>query len=79
MARMEDLEKDRGWKEDLEPYSFTEDETLAFQEVTDLLREYSYKNKAHSDDVTYYQRELRLIFRSLPFAGGYVHGSWPNQ
>ncbi|TMO66712.1 hypothetical protein CWC18_02760 [Pseudoalteromonas aurantia] len=70
LARMEDLEKDREWKEDLEPYSFTEDETLAFQEVTDLLQEYSYKNKDQSDYVTYYQREWRLTFRSLPFAGG---------
>ena len=70
LAKMEDLEKDREWKEDLESYSFTEDETIAFQEVTDFLQEYSHKNKDHSDYVTYYQREWRLTFRSLPFAGG---------
>ena len=70
LARMENLEKDREWKEDLETYNFTEDETLALQEVTDFLQEYSYKNSDYSDYVTYYQREWRLTFRSLPFAGG---------
>jgi hypothetical protein len=70
LERMEDLEKDREWKEDVEPYNFTEDETVAFQEVTDFLQEYSYKNQDHSEYVTYYQREWRLTFRSLPFAGG---------
>ncbi len=70
LAKMEDLEKDRECKADFEPYSFTEDETVAFQEVTDFLQEYSYKNKDDSDYVTYYQREWRLTFRSLPFAGG---------
>ncbi|MCB1782331.1 MAG: hypothetical protein KDJ34_20020 [Candidatus Competibacteraceae bacterium] len=69
LARMEDLEKDREWKQDIEPYLFTEDETVAFQEVTDFLQEYSYKNNDLSDYVTYYQREWRLTFRSLPFAG----------
>lgn len=70
LARMEDLEKDREWKEEVEPYNFTEEETLSFQEVTDFLQEYSYKNNDYSDYVTYYQREWRLTFRSLPFAGG---------
>jgi hypothetical protein len=70
LARMEDLEKDREWKQDVESYPFTEDETVAFQEVTDFLQEYSYKNNDLSDYVTYYQREWRLTFRSLPFAGG---------
>lgn len=70
LARMEDLEKDREWKDPVEPFSFTEDETVAFQEVTDFLQEYSYKNNDSCDYVTYYQREWRLTFRSLPFAGG---------
>lgn len=70
LNRMEDLEKDREWKEEVEPYNFTEDETVAFQEVTDLLQEYSYKGQDHSEYVTYYQREWRLTFRSLPFACG---------
>lgn len=69
LARMEDLEKDREWKKELEPYSFNADETIAFQEVTDFLQEYSYGNNDNSDYVTYYQREWRLTFRSLPFAG----------
>lgn len=70
LERMEDLEKDREWKEETDPYNFTEDETVAFQEVTDFLQEYSYKNQDDSEYVTYYQREWRLTFRSLPFAGG---------
>jgi hypothetical protein len=70
LARMEDLEKDRECKEESESYNFTEDETVAFQEVTDFLQEYSYKDNDYSDYVTYYQREWRLTFRSLLFAGG---------
>lgn len=70
LERMEDLERDREWKGEVEPYNFTEDETLAFQEVTDFLQEYSYKCQDLSGYVTYYQREWRLTFRSLPFAGG---------
>lgn len=70
LARMEDLEQDREWKEAFETYSFTEDETVALQEVTDFLQEYSYRNEDDSEYVTYYQREWRLTFRSLPFAGG---------
>lgn len=70
LERMEDLEKDREWKDEVEPYNFTENETVAFQEVTDFLQEYSYKSQDPSGYVTYYQREWRLTFRSLPFAGG---------
>lgn len=69
LYRMEDLEKDREWKENHEPYHFTEDETVALQEVTDFLQEYSYKNQDDLCYVTYYQREWRLTFRSLLFAG----------
>jgi len=70
LERMEDKEKDREWREDVEAYDFTEDETVAFQEVTDFLQEYSYKNQTCSEYVTYYQREWRLTFRALPFASG---------
>jgi hypothetical protein len=70
LARMEDLEKDREWRSEVDLYSFTEDETVAMQEVTDFLQEYSYKYKDDGDYVTYYQREWRLTFRSLPFSGG---------
>jgi hypothetical protein len=70
LAQMEDQEKDREWKEEVEPYNFSEDETVALQEVTDYLQEYSYKSQDFSEYVTYYQREWRLTFRSLPFAGG---------
>lgn len=70
LARMKDFEKDREWKEDLEPYQFSEDETIALMEVLELLQEYSYKNQDGSDYVNYYQREWRLTFNILPFAGG---------
>lgn len=69
LERMKDLEKDRQWREEFEQYFFTEDETVALLEVTEFLQEYSYKNSDLSDYVTYYQREWRLAFRSLPFAG----------
>lgn len=70
LARMEDLEKDREWREEENQYPFSTDETLAFQEITDFLQEYSYKNNDFADYTTYYQREWRLTFRSLPFSGG---------
>lgn len=69
LERMKDLEKDREWRQELEPYQFTEDETVAMLEVMGLLQEYSYKNADGTDYVTYYQREWRLTFNVLPFAG----------
>ncbi len=67
---MKDLEKDREWRSELEPYSFSEDELVALLEVLGLLQEYSYKNQDGSDYLTYYQREWRLTFDILPFASG---------
>jgi catechol 2,3-dioxygenase-like lactoylglutathione lyase family enzyme len=66
---MKDLEKDRVWRGSVEPYRFTEDETVALLEVTDFHQEYSYKNDDNTPYVTYYQREWRLPFSILPFAG----------
>ncbi|MBD3160229.1 MAG: hypothetical protein GF309_15735 [Candidatus Lokiarchaeota archaeon] len=54
LLRMYDLGKDREWKQDLDLYPFTEDETGALQKVTDFPQEYLYKNNAFSDCVTYY-------------------------
>ncbi|NKF24801.1 abortive infection system antitoxin AbiGi family protein [Solimonas marina] len=70
LERMKDLEKDREWRQDIEPYRFSEDETVAMMEVLGLLQEYSYKNNDGTDYVTYYQREWRLTFDVLPFAEG---------
>ena len=70
LKRMKDLEKDREWRAEMEPYTFTEDETVALREVTEFLQEYSYKNRDEEDYVTYHQREWRVAFSSLPFAGG---------
>jgi len=70
LSKMIDLEKDREWKQEEEPYFFNEDETVAFQEMLEFLQEYSYENQDQLDYVTYYQREWRIAFKSLPFAGG---------
>ncbi len=70
LHRMKDLEKDREWREEGEAYRFTEEETLSLLEVTEFLQEYSYQNRDDIDYVTYYQREWRLAFNSLPFASG---------
>ncbi len=70
LARMKDLEKDREWLEKVEPYRFTEEETVSLLEVMEYLQEYSYKNVDAADYVTYHQREWRLAFSSLPFASG---------
>ncbi len=71
LERMKDLEKDREWKEDpdIEPYQFTEDETIALMEIMELLQEYSHRKEDGIDYITYYQREWRLTFKVLPFAG----------
>lgn len=68
--RMLDLEKDREWKDAIEPYIFTEDQTLALKEVSELLQEYSHRNEDTKEYATYYQREWRLTFNSLDFSGG---------
>jgi hypothetical protein len=71
LERMKDLEKDREFRqEEREQFSFSEDETAALLEVADFLQEYSYKNNDNVDYVSYYQREWRLTFNTLPFAGG---------
>lgn len=67
LSRMKDLEKDREWKEELEPYRFNQDETLALLRVMEFLQEYLHKGQ--SEHITYYQREWRLAVNSLPFEG----------
>lgn len=70
LERMKDLEKDREWRSEVEPFNFSVDETIALIEVLGLLQEYSYKNDDGTDYVTYFQREWRLTFEVLPFADG---------
>lgn len=70
LAKMRDMEKDRELKSALEPYYFTEDETVAFIGILGFLQEYSYKNSDTASDLTYYQREWRLTFNILPFRSG---------
>ena len=70
LERMKELEKDREWRSEVEPFNFSVDETIALIEVLGLLQEYSYKNDDGTDYVTYSQREWRLTFEVLPFAGG---------
>lgn len=62
--------RDREWREDFEPYQFTDTQFLALHEITEFSQEYSYRNADSSDYVNYYQREWRLTFNSLKFAGG---------
>jgi hypothetical protein len=61
--------KDRDWKESGEPYQFTDPQFLALNETIEFTQEYSYKNADNEDYATYYQREWRLTFNSLEFAG----------
>jgi hypothetical protein len=64
---MEDLEKDREWRDEIEKYQFTEDETYSLQIVSGLLQEYAYRRD--NSRLNYCQREWRISFNSLPFAG----------
>ncbi len=67
---MLDREKDREWAEDAEPYSFDEPQTLALLEALSFLQEYEYKGNVVGAAINYSQREWRLTFLTLPFAGG---------
>jgi hypothetical protein len=69
LATMRDMEKDREWKADLEPYHFSEDETLALRDIIGLTQEYSHAHVGSAPSINYYQREWRLLFDTLPFAG----------
>ena len=65
-----ELYKDRDWREDVEPYQFTDKEFLALHEISEFTQEYSYKNNDSTDYLNYYQREWRLTFNSLKFTSG---------
>ncbi len=73
LAQMLDFEKDRQWREASETYQFSEDHTLALKEVTELLQQYAHRNEDAGDHINYHQREWRLTFNSLPFAGQGKH------
>lgn len=70
LDRLVDLEKDREWKEAAEPYLFTEDQTWALLQTLGLLQDYRYMGRSDAEALNYAQREWRLTFQSLPFAGG---------
>ncbi len=69
-ASLYEYYRDQKWRKDFEPYQFTDAQFLALHEATEFSQEYSYKNADSADYVTYYQREWRLTFNSLGFAGG---------
>jgi len=69
-ASLCDYHRDREWKEGCEPYQFTDEQFLALHEITEFSQEYSCKNNDSRDYANYYQREWRLTFNSLKFAGG---------
>lgn len=73
LSKMSKLEMDREWQEELTRYHFTEKQTVSLREILEYLQEYSYKGKDNDPKATYYQREWRLAFNSLPFAGGISH------
>lgn len=69
-AELYEYYRDREWREDFESYQFTDAQFLSLHETTEFSQEYSYKNADEANYVTYYQREWRLTFNSLDFAGG---------
>lgn len=69
-ASLYEYYRDREWREGFEKYQFTDEQFLALHEITEFSQEYSYKNDDTRDDANYYQREWRLTFNSLDFAGG---------
>lgn len=71
--RMKNMEKDREWKNDFEPYQFTEDETVSLMILSGLLQEYTHKRDDQRNQ--HKQREWRIIFDALPFAGDNTYQS----
>lgn len=70
LGAMLELEKDREWRETHRPYPFSSDQTEALLGISTLLQEYDYKGEMRPDGINYEQREWRLTFHTLPFAGG---------
>ncbi|MCX7507651.1 abortive infection system antitoxin AbiGi family protein [Delftia tsuruhatensis] len=65
LEKLEDLNRDRGWREDFEPYQFTEDEFLSFYFTTGLSQEMQYKGEKDN----YFQSEWRILYHPDRFLG----------
>jgi hypothetical protein len=68
LEKMMDLEKDREWMSKPNPYSFSENQTVALVEILSFLQDYCYKGKKDPSATNYTQREWRIAFKTLPFA-----------
>lgn len=65
LKKFEDLNKDREWKEEIEPYQFTHDELLSFYFTAGLSQELEYKGKKDN----YFQSEWRILYQPDLFLG----------
>ena len=65
LKKFEDLNKDREWKEELEPFQFTNDELLSFYFTAGLSQELEYKGEKDN----YFQSEWRILYQPDFFLG----------
>ena len=65
LQKFGDLNRDRDWKEGIEPYQFSEEEFLSFYFITGLSQELQYKGEKDN----YFQSEWRIIYRNDFFLG----------
>ena len=65
LRKFEDLNKDREWKEDVEPYQFSEEELLSFYFTAGLSQELKYKGEKDN----YFQSEWRILYQPDLFLG----------
>lgn len=65
LKKFEDLNKDREWKEESEPYQFTHDELLSFYFAAGLSQELEYKGIKDN----YFQSEWRILYQPDLFLG----------
>lgn len=65
LRKFEDLNKDREWKEEVEPYQFTENELLSFYFTAGLSQELEYRGEKDN----YFQSEWRILYQPDLFLG----------
>jgi hypothetical protein len=65
LKKFEDLNKDKEWKEEVEPYQFTHDELLSFYFAVGLSQELEYKGEKDN----YFQSEWRILYQPKLFSG----------
>lgn len=65
LRKFEDLNKDRDWKEEFEPYQFSEEEFSSFYFIAGLSQELKYKGEKDN----YFQSEWRVLYQPDIFLG----------